>query len=166
MRERVQRQYPYVSCVDALKVMKRTNVFKKPSRHIPLFHNRKKTRAFALRRRRGFSELLVLSAAPLLVNCRASWIPADICYSTVMRVPRSMCSGMNSGCVISLNTPRMHQLSNHILSRVHKRGLLRHRRLEHRLCVTARGPPIPVFVFSCLTGMCLLNSKHREVRLR
>ncbi len=74
--------------------------------------------------------------------------------------------GMNSGCVISLNTPRMHQLSNHILSRVHKRVLLRHRRLEHRLCVTARGPPIPVFVFSCLTGMCLLTSKHREVRLR
>ncbi len=57
---------------------------------------------------------------------------------------------MNSGCVVSLNTPPMHQLSNHILSRVHKRGPLRHRRLEHRLCVTARGPPIPFFCFSCL----------------
>ncbi len=33
-----------------------------------------------LPRRRGFSGWLILSAAPLLVNCRASWIPADICY--------------------------------------------------------------------------------------
>ncbi len=33
---------------------------------------------------------------------------------------------MNSGCVVSLNMPRMHELSNHRLSRVYKRGLLRH----------------------------------------
>ncbi len=61
--------------MDALKVMKRTNVFRKRSRYIPLFHNRKKTRAFALRRRRGFKRVADSLAAPLLVTCRVEFLP-------------------------------------------------------------------------------------------